>query len=76
MNRIVQLNDARRSALYPTGDDVIKGRLDRAARVGSDVVDFDWGRIMLGQDHHQIDQLHPGLNPGGSVFTDMLLHSL
>jgi hypothetical protein len=77
MNRIIALNLARKSVLYPTGDDIVKGRRNRSARLtkGS-VVDMDWGTLMIGQDHHQVDRLHPGLSPGGSLFVEMLLQQM
>lgn len=77
MNRIMALNLARKSVLYPTGDDIVKGRRNRSARlIKGSVVDMDWGTLMIGQDHHQVDRLHPGLSPGGSLFVEMLLQQM
>ncbi|PWN89145.1 hypothetical protein FA10DRAFT_267741 [Acaromyces ingoldii] len=75
LNRIVQLNSALKSALYPHGDDVVRGS-NRANRIPAGVRDLDWGNIMLGQDHRMADPVTPALNPGGSIFAEMLLGQL
>jgi hypothetical protein len=62
--------------LYPTGDDVIKGIKNRSSRLPKDILDFDLGNILLGQDHHQSHPVNPSLDPGGSIFTEMLLNAL
>lgn len=76
MNRIAQLNAARKSMLYPTGDDVIKGTSNRSSRLPKDILDFDLGTILLGQDHHQAHPINPSLDPGGSIFAEMMLNAL
>ena len=75
-NRIAQLNNAQASALHPHGDDVAKGLLNRAARIPKNVVAAPWAEIMLGQDQHQLDPLNPNLQPGGTLFAEMLLWHL
>lgn len=76
LNRIVQLNAARQSVLSPTGDDVVKGVKNRSSRLPKNVADFDWGNVLLGQDHHQGHPINPSLDPGGSIFAEMLLNAL
>lgn len=76
LNRIAQLNAARKSVLYATGDDVVRGVRNRSSRLPKDILDFDIGTILLGQDHHQSHPINPSIDPAGSIFAEMLLNAL
>ncbi|KAL7410015.1 hypothetical protein BDY24DRAFT_401115 [Mrakia frigida] len=65
-NRILQLDQASRSAIIPQG-----------SSPGIPEVEFsEWGNILLGQHAHQADQLHPGPLPAGWLGSDMMLFEL
>lgn len=76
LNRIAQLNAARKSVLYPTGDDIVKGVRNRSSRLPIDIYDFDIGSILLGQDHHQTHPINPSFDPAGSIFAEMILNAM
>ncbi|PWN50003.1 hypothetical protein IE53DRAFT_316589 [Violaceomyces palustris] len=75
-SRIAQINNARQATLSPHGDDVVKGKLSRSARMPKGVASAPIGSMTLGQDHHSIDPLNPGLNPTGAIFSEMMLWQL
>lgn len=76
INRIHQLNHAQLSALMPSGDDKVKGKLQRSATIPESVALAPWGQIMLGQDDKQMDPLNPSANPGASLWAEMVLWNL
>ncbi|KAN0063974.1 hypothetical protein ACQY0O_003580 [Thecaphora frezii] len=75
-NRISQLNNAQRSVLAPQGDDVVKGVINRTARLPENVAGADLANLLLGQDLHQLDPLTPGLTPAGPLFAELVLWNL
>jgi hypothetical protein len=76
LNRIQQLNHAQLSTLMPSGDDVVRGKRNRAATLPDSVQLAPWGQVLIGQDHMQQDMITPSANPGGSIFAEMVLWNL
>ncbi|RSH82188.1 hypothetical protein EHS25_006121 [Saitozyma podzolica] len=69
--RLEQMQAAARSAITELGD-----ATPEEVEVLSEVTICPWGRMLLGYEDWQIDDLHPTLLPAGYLWADMLMYDL
>lgn len=78
-NRLVQLNQARRSMLPVTTPSGVRGQLSKTLWTDTrqpGLHDLPWGEVTLGQTQQQSTLLHPGLESHTYLFWSMVLAAL